>query len=118
MPQMPLPLDLGGYQCLVVTEAEPQRRYEEGKRFEEMAPKTDANGEVLWRLRLVVMGGGQAEVVFVSVPGDPNVKQGELVRVEGLTAQAWEMGDRYGITFRAAAIRAVQARAQGEKAAA
>lgn len=103
---------------MLVTEAEPQRRYEEGKRFEEMAPKTDANGEILWRVRLVVMGGGQAEVVFVSVPGDPGIKQGELVRVEGLTAQAWEMGERYGITFRAVSIRPVGARAQGEKAAA
>jgi hypothetical protein len=115
--QMGLPVDGARLQALVVSEAEPQRQYEEGKRREELAPKTDANGEVLWRIRVVLMGDGQAEVVFVSVPGDPKVKQGDMVRLEELTARAWEMDDRCGITFRASSIRPLQARAQGEKAA-
>ena len=38
--------------------------------------------------------------------GDPKLSQGELVRVEGMTAQAWEMDGRSGMAFRANAIRA------------
>jgi hypothetical protein len=39
-----------------------------------------------------------------------------MVRVEGLTAQAWEMEGRSGMAFRAQAIRSASSR--GEKAAA
>jgi hypothetical protein len=39
-----------------------------------------------------------------------------MVRVEGMTAQAWEMEGRNGMAFRATAIRSASARA--EKAAA
>jgi hypothetical protein len=49
------------------------------------------DGEVLSRVQVVALGDGEAEIIRVSVPGDPGVKQGEMVRVEGMTAQAWEM---------------------------
>ena len=61
----------------------------------------DGNGEVLWRVQLVALGDGEAEIIRVSVPGDPGVAQGEMVRVEGMTAQAWEMEGRNGMAFRA-----------------
>jgi len=116
-------------QCLVAREAQPARKWEKGKRFEERAPKTDSNGELLWEVDVLAMSEGQAEVIKISVPGDPNVRQGELVRIEGLTLHPWEMDadrsdekegteKRYGISFRATAIRPVNARSQGEKAAA
>ena len=76
----------------------------------------DTNGEVLWRVQLVALGDGEAEIIRVSLPGDPAVKQGEMVRVEGMTAQAWEMEGRSGMAFRASAIRSLAARS--EKAAA
>jgi hypothetical protein len=76
----------------------------------------DGNGEVLWGLKVVALGDGDAEIVKVSVPGDPGVSQGEMVRVEGLTAQPWENGDLHGVAFRATAVRSASARA--EKAAA
>ena len=63
---------------------------------------------------------GEAEIIRVAVPGDPKVSQGEMVAVDGLTAQAWEMEGRSGMAFRVEAIRSarrVAARA-GEKAAA
>jgi hypothetical protein len=50
------------------------------------------------------------------VPGEPGVLEAESVRVEGLTAQAWEMDGRFGMAFRAATIKPATARA--EKAAA
>ncbi len=102
---MRLPIDTSRLQFLVVSEAEPLKQYEEGKPREAWAPRIDTNGEVLWRLQLVAMGDNEAEIIKVAVPGDPGVKATELVRVEGMTAQAWEMEGRNGMAFRAAAIR-------------
>ena len=79
----------------------------------------DTNGEVLWRVQLVALGDGEAEIIRVAVPGDPNVVQGEMVRVDGMTAQAWEMEGRSGMAFRATAIQSAKPRvAAAEKAAA
>jgi hypothetical protein len=68
---------------------------------------------VLWRVQLVALGDGEAEIIRVAVPGDPKLAQGETVTVDGLTAQPWEMDGRSGMAFRARAIRA----AAGAKAA-
>jgi hypothetical protein len=115
-----LPIDTSRLQFLVVASAEPLRQYEEGKPREAWAPRTDVNGEILWRVQLVALGDGEAEIIRVAVPGDPNVSQGEMVRVEGMTAQAWEMEGRSGMACRAVAIRSSSGRssAGGEKAAA
>jgi hypothetical protein len=113
-----LPIDTSRLQFLVVAGAEPLKQYEEGKPREAWAPRVDTNGEVLWRVQLVALGDGEAEIIRVSLPGDPAVKQGEMVRVEGMTAQAWEMEGRNGMAFRATAIRSASARAGGEKVAA
>jgi hypothetical protein len=78
----------------------------------------DTNGEVLWRVQLVVLGDGEADIVRVVVPRDPGVKQGEMVVVDALTAQAWEMEGRSGMSFRAGAVRSASSRSGGEKAAA
>ena len=77
--------------------------------------RVDEHGEVLNRVQVVALGDGEAEIIKVAVPGDPDVSQGEMVRVEGMTAQAWEMDGRNGMAFRASAIRSISAR---EKAAA
>jgi hypothetical protein len=113
---MRLPIDTSRLQFLVVSAAEPLKKYEDGKPRESWAPRVDENGEVLWRLQVVALGDGEAEIIRVAVPGDPGVKQAEMVRVDGMTAQAWEMDGRNGMTFRATAIRPLTARA--EKAAA
>jgi hypothetical protein len=116
---MRLPIDTSRLKFLVVAPAEPLRQFEEGKPREAWAPRTDVNGEILWRAQLVALGDGEAEIIRVAVPGDPNVSQGEMVRVEGMTAQAWEMEGRSGMAFRAVAIRSASSRERGaEKAAA
>src|SRR3954468_17057806 len=109
---MRLPIDTDRLQFLVVAGAEPLKQFEEGKPRESWAPRVDANGEVLWRIELVALGDGQAQIIRVSVPGEPAVKQGEMVRVEEMTAQAWEMDGRNGMAFRAGAIRSASARAE------
>jgi hypothetical protein len=115
---MRLPIDTSRLQFLVVAPAEPLRQYEEGKPREAWAPRTDANGEILWRAQLVALGDGEAEIIRVAVPGDPSVSQGEMVRIDGLTAQAWEMEGRSGMAFRCQAIKALSAPSggAGEKA--
>jgi hypothetical protein len=114
-----LPIDTSRLKFLVVAPAEPLRQYEEGKPREAWAPRTDGNGEVLWRAQLVALGDGEAEIIRVAVAGDPKVRQGEMVAVDALTAQAWEMDGRSGMAFRAQAIRSAAGRssASGEKAA-
>lgn len=119
MPRLTFYADTSRQQIQVLSEPEVDRQFEKGKKREESAPKTDANGEVMWRVRVAVVSESDADVLFISVPGNPGVKQGELVRVEGLTVRPWEMEDRYGLTIRAASIKPVNARpAQAEKAAA
>ena len=115
---MRLPIDTSRLQFLAVAGAEPLKKFEEGKPREAWAPRVDTNGEVLWRVQLVVLGDGEADIVRVVVPGDPGVKQGEMVVVDGLTAQAWEMEGRSGTSFRAGAVRSANSRSGGEKAAA
>src|SRR3954447_1859231 len=117
---MRLPIDTSRLKFLVVAPAEPLRQYEEGKPREAWAARTDVNGEVLWRVQRVALGGAEAEIIRVAVPGDPKVAQGEMVAVEGLTAQAWEMDGRSGMAFRCLAIRSTSGRPSGagEKAAA
>src|SRR5438876_813651 len=102
---MRLPIDTTRLQFLVVAPAEPLRQFEEGKPRESWAPRTDANGEVLWRIQLVALGDGEAEIIRVAVPGDPKVAQGDMVRIDGLTAQPWEMECKSGVSFRCLAIR-------------
>jgi hypothetical protein len=114
---MRFPVDASRLQFLVVAAAEPLKQFEAGKPRESWAPRVDNNGEVLWRVQLVALGDGEAEIIRVAVPGDPKLAQGEMVRVEGMTAQAWEMEGRSGMAFRATAIRSASPRA-AEKAAA
>src|SRR5215510_13668146 len=80
---MRLPIDTTRLKFLVVAPAEPLRQYEEGKPREAWAPRTDTNGDVLWRVQLVALGDGEAEIIRVAVPGDPKVVQGEMVGVAG-----------------------------------
>jgi hypothetical protein len=111
-----IPVDASRLQFLVVAEAEQLRKFEDGKPREAWAPRVDTNGEVLWGVQLVAFGDGEADIWRVAVPGDPSVKQGEMVRPEALTAQPWDRDGRFGISYRAGAIRGVSTRA--EKAAA
>src|SRR3954449_2454795 len=101
---MRLPIDTSRLRFLVVAPAEPMRQYEEGKPRETWAPRTDANGELLWRVQLVALGDGEAEIIRVALVGEPKVSQGEMVRADGLTAHPWEMDGKSGVSFRCQAI--------------
>ena len=49
------------------------------------------------------------EVLALTVAGEPDVRVGEPVAVEGLIAMPWSQGDRSGVAFRAAEIRSTGA---------
>jgi hypothetical protein len=117
---MRLPIDTSRLKFLVVAPAEPLRQWDPDKPREEWAPRTDKNGEVLWGVQLVALGDGDADVIRVSLVGDPGVAQGEMVRVDYLTAQPWDRDGKSGVAFRAQAIGSASGRSSGsgEKAAA
>ena len=80
---MRLPIDTSRLQFLVVAARSSCSSSRRASRGEAWAPRVDSNGEVLWRVQVVALGDGEAEIIRVSVPGDPGVKQGEMVRVDG-----------------------------------
>jgi hypothetical protein len=47
-----------------------------------------------------------AEVIAVTVAGDPTITVGQPAHVEGLVALPWSQEGRSGVAFRADAIRA------------
>ncbi|MEA2232398.1 MAG: hypothetical protein QOD83_2214 [Solirubrobacteraceae bacterium] len=70
---MRFPIDTSRLKFLVVARAEELRQFEEGKPREAWARRTGANGEVLWRVQLVAFGDGDAEIIRVTVAGDPKL---------------------------------------------
>jgi hypothetical protein len=112
------PIDTSRLKFLVVAAPEELLQFEEGKPREAWARRTDANGDVLWRVQVVALGDGDAEIIRVTVPGDPKVGQGEMVRVADMTIQGWEMDGRSGTSFRATSIRSESGRQGADKAAA
>jgi hypothetical protein len=95
-----LPVDTSAIAFLCAVEAEPVVD------FETKRPSADENGEPLYVVQLIAMTDGAAEIIAVKVPGQPGpgIRQGHPVRVHGLVAQPWSMGDRSGVAFRAAQI--------------
>lgn len=72
--------------------------------------KDRESGQTLYQVGVCVMAGTQAEVITVSVPGEPKgLTRGTPVQVRDLVATPWAMGDRNGIAFRASAITALTA---------
>jgi hypothetical protein len=82
--------------------------------FETKRPRADDNGEPLYVVQLLAMGEGSAEILAVKVAGmpAPGIRQGHPVKVVGLVAQPWTMGDRSGVAFRAARIEPAVAQAK------
>jgi hypothetical protein len=78
--------------------------------FETKRPRADENGEPLFAVQLVALAEGTAEIIAVKVAGAaPAVRQGQPVKVLGLVAQPWTMGDRAGVAFRAQRVEAITA---------
>ncbi|AGP55961.1 regulatory protein [Streptomyces rapamycinicus] len=87
--------------------------------FESKEVKKDRDGNTIYTVAVTVrQDGRRVSVIEIAVPGEPKgVVEGSEVRVTGLEAFAWAMGDRHGISFRAAAITPVPASASSATAA-
>jgi hypothetical protein len=74
--------------------------------FDTKQPRTDTEtGQALFAVQVVVLADGGADVIGVKVAGEPKgIAQGSPIKVTGLVASPWSMGDRSGVAFRAAAI--------------
>jgi hypothetical protein len=107
---MKLPVDTSAIAFLCAVEAEPVVD------FETKRPRADENGEPLYVVQLIALSDGAAEIIPVKVPGlpGPGIRQGHPVKVSGLVAQPWTMGDRSGVAFRAAKVEPAIPQAQAK----
>jgi hypothetical protein len=105
---MKLPVDTSAIAFLCAMPPEPVLD------FETKRPRADENGEPLYLVQLIAMTDGAAEILAVKVPGmpGPGIRQGHPVKVVGLVAQPWTMGDRSGVAFRGARIEPAMAQAK------
>ena len=75
-------------------------------------------GKTVYAVGLCLMAGTSADVVTVSVPGEPTgVAVGVPVQVRDLIATPWENEGRHGVAFRAAEIKPLAAPATAGKGA-
>ena len=102
---MRLPIDTSGMTFLCATTALPVLE------FGSHQPRADLDtGQALYALQLLALNGEAAEVVKVTVAGEPKgVTAGQPVKVTGLTTNFWSMNDRSGLSFRAAKVEPVGA---------
>lgn len=76
--------------------------------FDSKLPRTDTDGRQVFAVGVVALGNEGADVLTVKVAGQPKgITQGLPVKVSGLVATTWQMGDRHGVSFRADVIEAV-----------
>lgn len=76
--------------------------------FDSKLPRTDTDGRQVFAVGVVALGNEGADVLSVKVAGQPKgITQGLPVKVSGLVATTWQMGDRHGVSFRAEVIEAV-----------
>lgn len=63
-------------------------------------------GKTVYQVGLCLMAGTSADVVTVSVPGEPTgLHNGMPVQVRDLVATPWENEGRHGVAFRATEIK-------------
>jgi hypothetical protein len=93
---MKLPIDTNGLPLQCGTVPTPVLDYDTREH------KADENGEPLYGLQLVAFSEYGPQVLKVTVPGEPKgLGMGVPVKVRGLVANYWQMGERSGVSFRA-----------------
>lgn len=100
-----IPVDtarLGVLRCAIAPEAKISN-------FETQEVKKDRDGNTVYSVAVTVrQDGRRISVIEIAVTGEPKgIEEGQILKVTGLTAFAWAMGDRHGISFRADAITPV-----------
>lgn len=71
-------------------------------------PRTDPNGVGVFVVNVMAAGEDTPEVIRVRTAGEPKgISLGAAVRLVGLCAQPYSIGDRSGVSFRATAIERI-----------
>lgn len=98
---MRLNIDVSGVQFFCTRAPEARTDRESG------AARMDREtGLPLCQVQVAALDATGGEVLAVTVAGQPEVAVGSPVTVEGLYAIPWSQGDRSGVAYRAASIRA------------
>ncbi|MEU1160776.1 hypothetical protein ABZ372_08255 [Streptomyces sp. NPDC005921] len=102
-----IPVDtgrLGVLRCAIAPEAKITNT-------ETQEVKRDRDGNPVWTVAVTVrQDGRRISVIEIAVSGPPKgIEEGQIVKVTGLTAFMWSMGDRHGVSFRADAITPIPA---------
>jgi hypothetical protein len=73
--------------------------------------KKDRDGNPVYTVAVTVrQDRRRISVIEIAVSGEPKgIDEGQIVKVTGLVAFMWAMGDRHGVSFRADAITPVHA---------
>lgn len=75
------------------------------------SPKLDGNGHPTYSIQVVSLGIDGAEVMKVRTENKPaGIAPGVAIKIAGLVATPWSMGDRNGISFRADRVEPTAAR--------
>ena len=99
---MRLPIDIAGMTFMCAAPARPVTD------FDTKQQKADlTTGELLYNVQVVALDEEGAQIITVRVAGDPKVGQGAMLKLDGLVATPWSMGDRSGVAFRANRVEAV-----------
>jgi hypothetical protein len=93
---MKLPIDTSSITFLAASGAEPVVD------FDTRQPRVGGDGRPLVSVSLVALSAEGADVIPVKTVGElKGVTQGTPVRVTGLVATPWSIGERSGVSFRA-----------------
>lgn len=73
--------------------------------------KKDRDGNPVYTVAVTVrQDRRRISVIEIAVSGEPTgIEEGQIVKVTGLVAFMWSMGDRHGVSFRADAITSIPA---------
>lgn len=101
---MRLPVDTSAVNFVTAGPAEPAID------FDTKLQKADENGQPIFNVHLFCVGAGGRDAITVKVVGEPKgIGQFTPVRLTDLVATTWSMGERSGVSFKAAKLEAIGA---------
>lgn len=99
---MKLPIETSSLDFLAVSVPEPLID------FDSKQQRVDADGKAVFAISVVAIGGEGADILVIKLAGEPKgLALGAQVKVTGLVATTWQMGDRHGVSFRAETIESL-----------
>ena len=100
---MRLPIDTSAIKFAAAGPAEPVLD------FATKAPRTDENGVPLYSVPVFAAGSGVKDSITIKVVGEvKGLSEFTQVKITGLLAQTWEVGDNHGVSFRAERIEVLK----------